>query len=83
MSLESTNARMDALGSHILTYGRPLTVAEITQHIDAVDSAALVRVAKRIFAGRPTMAAMGPTRRLLRVDDIAARIGLSRVLQQA
>jgi hypothetical protein len=42
-----------------------------------------VRVAKRIFAGRPTMAAMGPTRRLVHAEDIAARIGLGKLLQQA
>jgi predicted Zn-dependent peptidase len=80
MSLESTNARMDALGSHILTYGRPLTIQEIIQHIDAVDPAALVRVARRVFAGRPTLAAMGPTGKLEPLDDIAARIGGSRLL---
>jgi predicted Zn-dependent peptidase len=71
---------MDALGSHILTYGRPLTIAEITQNIDAVDAGALVRVARRIFAGRPTMATMGPTRRLETLDEIAARIGGGRLL---
>jgi predicted Zn-dependent peptidase len=80
MSLESTNARMDALGSHILTYGRPLTTQEIIQHIDAVDTAALVRVARRVFAGRPTLAAMGPTGKLEPLDDIAARLGGNRLL---
>jgi predicted Zn-dependent peptidase len=81
MSLESTNARMDALGSQILTYGHPLSVAELIAHIDAVDQQALVRVARRIFAGRPTVAAIGPLRRLPSIDDIAARIGAGRLLQ--
>jgi predicted Zn-dependent peptidase len=81
MSLESTNARMDALGSQILTYGRPLAVAELIAHIDAVDQDALVRVARRIFAGRPTVAAIGPLRRLASLDEIASRIGAGRLLQ--
>jgi predicted Zn-dependent peptidase len=81
MSLESTNARMDALGSQILTYGRPLPIAEITGQIDAVDANALVRVARRVFAGRPTMAAMGPLRKLESLDEIASRIGAGRLLQ--
>jgi predicted Zn-dependent peptidase len=81
MSLESTNARMDALGSQILTYGRPLSVAELIAHIDAVDQEALMRVARRIFAGRPTVAAMGPLRRLETLDEIASRIGAGRLLQ--
>ena len=81
MSLESTNARMDALGSQILTYGRPLSVAELIAHIDAVDQQALVRVARRIFAGRPTVAAIGPLRQLASLDEIASRIGAGRLLQ--
>ncbi len=81
MSLESTNARMDALGSQILTYGRPLSVPELIAHIDAVDQQALVRVARRIFAGRPTVAAIGPLRQLASLDEIASRIGAGRLLQ--
>jgi predicted Zn-dependent peptidase len=72
---------MDALGSQILTYGRPLPVAELIAHIDAVDQQALVRVARRIFAGRPTIAAIGPLRRLATLDEIASRIGAGRLLQ--
>jgi predicted Zn-dependent peptidase len=81
MSLESTNARMDALGSQLLTYGRPLPIAELSEKIEAVDSRALVRVAHRIFTGRPTLAAMGPVGKLETLDDIAARLGTGRLLQ--
>ncbi len=81
MSLESTNARMDALGSQLLIYGRPLPVSELSDKIEAVDSGALVRVAHRIFTGRPTLAAMGPVRKLVTLDDIAARLGTGRLLQ--
>jgi predicted Zn-dependent peptidase len=60
MSLESTGARMEALGSQLLIYGRPIPVEEMVRKIDAVSAEEVARVAKRIFAGRPTVAAMGP-----------------------
>lgn len=60
MSLESTGARMEALGSHMLIYGRPIPVEEMVRKIDAVTAEDVARVAQRIFAGRPTVAAMGP-----------------------
>jgi len=60
MSLESTGARMEALGSQLLIYGRPIPVEEMVRKIDAVSADDVAAVAKRIFAGRPTVAAMGP-----------------------
>lgn len=60
MSLESTGARMEALGSHLLIYGRPIPVEEMVRKIDAVTAADVARVARRIFSGKPTVAAMGP-----------------------
>jgi predicted Zn-dependent peptidase len=60
MSLESTGARMEALGSHMLIYGRPIPVEEMVRKIDAVTATDVARVARRIFSGRPTVAAMGP-----------------------
>jgi predicted Zn-dependent peptidase len=60
MSLESTGARMEALGSQLLIYGRPIPIEEMVRKIDAVSADDVAQVAKRIFAGRPTVAAMGP-----------------------
>ena len=60
MSLESTGARMEALGSQLLIYGRPIPVEEMVRKIDAVTAGDVARVACRVFAGRPTVAAMGP-----------------------
>jgi predicted Zn-dependent peptidase len=74
MSLESTSARMDALGSQILVYGRPLPPDEITRLIDGVDAEAVARVARRTFAGAPVLAAMGPIARLEPLEKIAARL---------
>ena len=74
MSLESTNARMDALGSQILTYGRPLSPAELSHNIEIVSPDDLARVARRMFSGPLTVAAMGPLRKLATLDAIAGRL---------
>ena len=72
MALESTNARMDALGPQLLIYGRPIPPEEMVDRIDAVGAADVARVARRIFGGRPTMAAMGP----LGDADLFARLAM-------
>lgn len=74
MSLESTNARMDALGSHLLIYGRPIPVEEITTGIDSVTAEDIARVASRIFAGAPTLAATGPLKKLEKFETLKARL---------
>ena len=74
MSLESTQARAERLGRHILLFGRPLPVAELIERVDAVDSEAVRRTACRILQGaRPTVAALGPIDTLESHDAIAAR----------
>ena len=75
MSLESTDARGERLSRQISTWGRPLTLEEVVERIDAVDEAAVVRVAQRIFRGTPTLAAMGPIGQLESFDAIKARVG--------
>ena len=74
MSLESTSARMDGLGSQILVYGRPLPPEEITRLIEAVDAESVARVARRLFAGAPVLAAMGPVAKLETLEKIVARL---------
>ena len=74
MSLESTQARAERLGRHILLFGRPLAVAELIERVDAIDREAVQRTACRILqGGRPTVAALGPIDTLESHDSIAAR----------
>jgi len=76
MSLESSSSRAEQLGRQMLIYGRPLDVDELTGAVDAVDAAAVRRVARRVLTGgRPTLAALGPISRLENYDRIAARFG--------
>ena len=74
MSLEGTAARCEQQASHMLIYGRPLDPQELVGHIDAVDEDAVMRVAKRILAGKPTLAALGPIGKLEKLELFAERL---------
>ena len=74
MSRESTSNRAEQLATQLLTYGRPVPSEEIIARIDAVDVAHLARIARRLTAGAPTLAALGPLGRLARLDQVAARL---------
>lgn len=60
MSQESTSSRSEQLARQMMVYGRPVPVAESVTKIDAVDNAALRRVAERMIASPPTLTALGP-----------------------
>ena len=75
MSLESTDTRSERLARQISTYGRPLTIDEVVEKIEAVDGDAVIRVAKRIFAATPTLAALGPIGGVENFDKVKARLG--------
>ncbi|MGE5147427.1 MAG: M16 family metallopeptidase [Candidatus Eiseniibacteriota bacterium] len=75
MSLESTNARSEQLANQLLVYGRPIPTAEIVERIEAVDGAAIRRMADRLRSAPVTVAALGPIDWLESDDAIAARFG--------
>ena len=74
MSLESPGARMEALGTHFLVYGRAIPVEEILRKIQAVTAEDVARTAKRIFGGKPTLAALGPLGGLEPYEKLVARL---------
>jgi predicted Zn-dependent peptidase len=73
MAMESTSYRCEQAARHLAVFGRPLPVDEIVAAIDAVDVAAVRRVARRLRAGRPTLSALGPIAALESFDRVAAR----------
>lgn len=73
MSLESSSARAEQLARQLLIFGRPIPMEELVARIDAVDPAAVARVAGRLARNRPTIAALGPIGKLASYDDIAAK----------
>ena len=76
MALESSAARCEQVGRQILVYGRPIPVPELVAKIDAVEAAAVTRVAERIMKGAaPAVAAIGPVERLESHAAIAGRFG--------
>jgi predicted Zn-dependent peptidase len=74
MSLEATAARAEHQGNHMLVFGRPFDAADTIRRIDAVDEAAVARVAARLVAARPTFAALGPIGTVEDYDRLARRL---------
>jgi predicted Zn-dependent peptidase len=74
MALESSGSRCEQTARHLLIHGRPIPYAEIVARIEAVDQAAVKRVARRLLASSLTLAALGPIGELEPLDRIAARL---------
>jgi len=61
MALESSSARCEQLARQLQVFGRPLPPTETGARIDAVDAAAVARIARRIAsAATPALALVGP-----------------------
>ena len=60
MSLESSSSRCDRLGRHMLIFGRPISIDEILQKINAVTETDVKRIAAKVFSSELTLAALGP-----------------------
>jgi predicted Zn-dependent peptidase len=75
MSLESTTARCEQQAAHMLVFGRPLDMAEMVSRIDAVDGAAVTRVARRLRVAPPTLTALGPIGRVEPYRRVIERLG--------
>mgnify|MGYP006273584203 CR=1 FL=1 len=73
MSLESSSARCEHLARQLLIYGRAMPTSEMMQRIDAVDAAALGRVASRIGESKLSLAALGLVGKLESFDKLSAR----------
>lgn len=71
MSLESTGGRCEQLGQQTLIFGAPIPLDEQVRRIEAVDGAAVARVAQRIFSGPLSVATVGPSGKLPQFDDLA------------
>jgi predicted Zn-dependent peptidase len=74
MARESSSSRCEQLAQQMLVYGRPLTMDEIIGKVDAVDAAAIGRVARRIAAAPLTMTTLGPVDGLESYAAISARL---------
>jgi len=76
MGLESSEARCELIAGHLYAFGRVLSVAELTERLDAVDAASLRKFAQKLCArGDPSLAAVGPVRQLETQQRFASRFG--------
>jgi predicted Zn-dependent peptidase len=74
MVLESPLARAGQIARHVLIHGRPLAIEELVAKVEAVTRADLAELAAGLLASRPTLASIGPVKRLPRAEDIGARL---------
>jgi predicted Zn-dependent peptidase len=74
MALESSGSRCEQAARHLLIHNRPIPYEEIVAKIEAVDAAAVRRVARRLLEGDLTLAALGPIDGLESLDKIASRL---------
>lgn len=74
-SLESPGRRAEQMARHMLVYGRVLPREEMVAAIDAITLADVTRVGRRLLASPPTLAGIGPIRKLEAIDQIVARLG--------
>ncbi|MGF1640625.1 MAG: M16 family metallopeptidase [Rhodospirillales bacterium] len=75
MALESPSARCEQLARQLMIFDRPIPTAEIVARIEAVDTEAVLRVARRICRKPPTVAAIGPISRVEPYARVAERLG--------
>jgi predicted Zn-dependent peptidase len=76
MSMESTSSRCELLARQMAIHGRPVPVAEVVDKVLAVTAEDVARVARRLFATVPTVAAIGPLGHLESYDSIRSRLAL-------
>jgi predicted Zn-dependent peptidase len=73
MNQESTSGRCEQLANQLLIYGRPVPPQEIVASIEAVDAAAVRRLASRLAASRPTLTSLGPVEQVAAYDTLVER----------
>ncbi|HLJ71308.1 MAG TPA: pitrilysin family protein [Roseiarcus sp.] len=74
-ALESSGARAQQLARHILIYGRPLTVEEMTARIDRLTVADIRKAGAAMLRSAPTVTAIGRVKKVLDQDRVARRLG--------
>ena len=70
MKRESTSARAESNARQLATYGRIIDTAETIEKINAVDKAMLIKTADLLFAGKPTLASLGPVANVMSYEKL-------------
>ncbi|MHB2166980.1 M16 family metallopeptidase [Alsobacter sp. R-9] len=75
MGLESSARRAEQMARHVLAFGRVIPREEIVAAIDAIGVDDVRRVAAQMLASTPTVAAVGPVKKLPDPVGMAGRLG--------
>ncbi|MGB8601155.1 MAG: pitrilysin family protein [Rhizomicrobium sp.] len=75
MGLERPGTRIEMIAGHMFHYGKVLTVAELTEKLDAVTVADVRRFGAKLMQGRPALAVSGPAAGFEAYDSFAGRFG--------
>lgn len=79
MGLERPAARAEQIATQLLTYGRVLSIDELTEKLEAVDVSAVRRFGSRLMeAATPALVALGPVDKLEAYSTFANRFGAVR-----
>lgn len=73
-ALESPGARAEQVARQLLAFGRVLPRDEVVAAIEGLDVAAVRAAGARALASVPTVAAVGPVAKVLRPDQVGARV---------
>ena len=73
-ALESSSARAEQIARQVLAFGRELTREEIIGKIDAIGLEDVRAAGIGLMRSAPTLAAIGPVAKVLRPDQISARL---------
>jgi predicted Zn-dependent peptidase len=74
MALESSHSRCEQAARQLLIYDRVIPYTETVARIEAVDTEAVRRVARRLLSSTPAVCALGPIGHLESYDSIAGRL---------
>lgn len=69
----SKHAEMNAID--LIVHNRIESKEEVIEKINAITTADLDRVAERIFSTKPTLASLGPVKKVMSYDEILKRLG--------
>lgn len=74
MSRESMLNRANRQAKYLINFGKAVDMNELVTAVEATDVQAIRTMAQRIFAGKPTLAALGPLSKLETLDSIHQRL---------
>ena len=73
-ALETPGGRIERNARQLLAWGRVIPSEEVVARVDAVTVEGVRRAGLELLSGAPTMAAIGPIRRLPRIEAIAEQL---------